>query len=85
MLPLQHARLWRALSTALVLLVLAAALAPNWWFDTRAQALAWFEHADKWLHGITFLCFPESSRDRCGGVWCSASCCSVWLLKAASC
>lgn len=56
MLPLQHARLWRALSTALVLLVLAAALAPNWWFDTRAQALAWFEHADKWLHGITFLC-----------------------------
>ena len=55
MLPLQHARLWRALSIVLLLFVLAAALAPSWWFDTRAEALSWFEHADKWLHGFTFL------------------------------
>ena len=55
MLPLQHARLWRGLSILLLLLVLVAALAPNWWFETRAQALEWFEHADKWLHGSTFL------------------------------
>ena len=55
MLPLQYARLWRALSAFLRLVVLAAALAPSWWFDTKAEALSWFEHADKWLHGITFL------------------------------
>ena len=55
MLPLQYARLWRALSAFLLLFVLAAALAPSWWFDTKAEALSWFEHADKWLHGITFL------------------------------
>ena len=55
MLPLQYARLWRVLSVVLLLFVLAAALAPSWWFDTKAEALSWFEHADKWLHGITFL------------------------------
>ena len=55
MLPLRYARLWRALSVLLLLFVLAAALAPRWWFDTKAEALSWFEHADKWLHGITFL------------------------------
>lgn len=55
MLPLQHASLWRVLSSLLLLAVLAAALAPGWWFETRAQALSWFEHADKWLHGITFF------------------------------
>jgi VanZ family protein len=55
MLPLQHAPLWRALSAVLLLVVLAAALVPSWWFDTKAEALSWFAHADKWLHGITFL------------------------------
>jgi VanZ family protein len=55
MLPLQYASLWRVLSAVLLLLVLAAALAPTWWFDTKAEALSWFEHADKWLHGIIFL------------------------------
>lgn len=55
MLPLRHARLWHVLSIALLLLVLAAALTPSWWFDSRAEALSWFEHADKWLHGFTFL------------------------------
>lgn len=55
MLPLQYARLWRVLSTLLLVAVLAAALAPSSWFDTRAQALSWFAHADKWLHATTFL------------------------------
>jgi VanZ family protein len=55
MLPLQYGRLWRVLSTALLLFVLAAALAPSWWFDTKAEALSWFENADKWLHALTFL------------------------------
>lgn len=55
MLPLQYARLWRALSAVLLLFVLAAALAPSWWFETRAEAISWFEQADKWLHGVTFL------------------------------
>lgn len=55
MLPLQYARLWRVLSAVLLLFVLAAALAPSWWFDTKADALSWFAHADKWLHGVTFL------------------------------
>jgi VanZ family protein len=35
--------------------VLAAALAPGWWFETRAQALDWIQHADKWLHAIAFF------------------------------
>ena len=55
MLPLQYVRLWRVLSAVLLLFVLAAALAPSWWFETKAEAISWFEHADKWLHGITFL------------------------------
>ena len=55
MLPLRYTRLWRFLSAALLLVVLAAALAPSWWFDTKAEALSWLEHADKWLHGLTFL------------------------------
>ena len=55
MLPLQYARLWRVLSAVLLLLVLAAALAPSWWFGTQDDALSWFPHADKWLHGLTFL------------------------------
>ena len=55
MLPLQYARLWRVLSAVLLLFVLAAALAPSWWFDTKADALSWLAHVDKWLHGVTFL------------------------------
>ena len=55
MLPLRYARLWRVLSAILLLFALAAALAPSWWFDTKTEALSWFEHADKWLHGLTFL------------------------------
>lgn len=55
MLPLRYARQWRVLSAILLFFALAAALAPSWWFDTKTEALAWFEHADKWLHGLTFL------------------------------
>ena len=54
MLPLQHVRLWRTLSVALLLVVLIGALAPAFWFDTRGEALRWFQHTDKWLHGLTF-------------------------------
>lgn len=56
MLPLRHARLWRLASVALMVLVLAATLMPAVWiFDDKRSALAWFHHADKWLHGITFV------------------------------
>ena len=54
MLPLQHTGLWRFLSSLLLLGVLAATLMPAFWFDNRRSALIWFEHADKWLHGLTF-------------------------------
>ena len=54
MLPLQYARLWRRLSVVLLVFVLIAALAPAFWFDTRIEALSWFQHTDKWLHGLTF-------------------------------
>ena len=54
MLPLQHAALWRTLSIILLLAVLLAALSPTFWFDSKAKALSWFEHADKWLHAVTF-------------------------------
>lgn len=55
MLPLQYARRWQAASLMLLLLVLIATLMPAalFWSD-RQSFLAWFEHTDKWLHGITF-------------------------------
>ena len=55
MLPLQHARLWRVLSTLLLLFVLAGTMTPTFFFSNKEAALFWFEDADKWLHGITFL------------------------------
>lgn len=54
MLPLQHVRLWRRLSVILLVIVLIAALSPAFWFDTKIEALSWFQHTDKWLHGLTF-------------------------------
>ena len=54
MLPLQHVRVWRRLSVILLLLVMVAALSPAFWFDTKVDALTWFQHTDKWLHGLTF-------------------------------
>jgi VanZ family protein len=55
MLPLRHAGLWRFLSVLLLLGVLASTLSPAFWFDSKVKALSWFENADKWLHGLTFL------------------------------
>jgi len=56
MLPLPHRRHWRIASILLLGLVLAATMSPAFWFfDSRAKALLWFHHADKWLHGITFM------------------------------
>jgi glycopeptide antibiotics resistance protein len=43
------------LSVVLLILVLLAALSPTFWFDSKTDALSWFEHVDKWLHGITFV------------------------------
>ena len=54
MLPLRYATLWRTLSIVLLIIVLLAALTPTFWFDSKAKALVWFEHADKWLHAMTF-------------------------------
>jgi VanZ family protein len=40
----------------MLLLVLVSALMPAvWFFDDRQSALSWLEHADKWLHALTFL------------------------------
>jgi len=56
MLPLRHARSWRIGSVLLLIFVLAATLMPAaWFFGDKARALSWFVHADKWLHGLTFL------------------------------
>ncbi|MDH3619385.1 MAG: VanZ family protein [Gammaproteobacteria bacterium] len=55
MLPLRHARLWRALSVLILIGVLFATLAPAYWFfDTKPDALSWLKHADKWMHAVTF-------------------------------
>jgi len=55
MLPLRHARTWRVLSVALMIIVLLAAVTPAFWFfDSAAKALSWFQNVDKWLHAITF-------------------------------
>ena len=55
MLPLRHARLWRFLSAFLLLVVMAGTLSPAVWFDSKVEALIWFENVDKWIHGLSFL------------------------------
>ena len=56
MLPLRYARYWRIASLLLMAAVLAAALAPaDWLFGDDDDQYSWFPHADKVLHGITFL------------------------------
>ena len=55
MLPLRHASRWRIAGLSILLFVFAATLMPTLWFwPGRQQFVAWFIHADKWLHGITF-------------------------------
>ncbi len=56
MLPLRHARLWRTADVILLLIVLAFALTPGLWFlEDSLGSIDWIKHADKWLHGMTFL------------------------------
>ena len=55
MLPLRNAALWRTLSVLLLLIVLAAMLAPPGWFGSSADRLLQFTHADKLLHGAIFV------------------------------
>jgi uncharacterized protein YacL len=56
MLPLRHARWWRALSVLILVLVLSAAMSRAiWFFDDLGKALSWLQNADKWLHGFTFI------------------------------
>lgn len=56
MLPLRYARRWRTASIVLLVLVLAATLMPAIWFwPQKVGVVSWFVHADKWLHGLTFV------------------------------
>lgn len=56
MLPLRYTGLWRVLSVVILILVLLATLSPAlWFFGSKASALVWFDNADKWLHGLTFV------------------------------
>lgn len=56
MLPLRFAGRWKTASLVLLLLVLAATLMPAVWFWSDKQDLAsWLRHADKWMHGATFV------------------------------
>ncbi|NIL92952.1 MAG: hypothetical protein GTO71_00575 [Woeseiaceae bacterium] len=56
MLPLRFAGRWRTASIVLLLLVLAVTLMPAVWFwPEKQQLVTWFVHADKWLHGVTFV------------------------------
>ena len=56
MLPLKNVGLWRALSAVILVVVLAAALSPAFWFfDDMSKALSWFQNSDKWLHAFTFI------------------------------
>lgn len=55
MLALRYVAQWRALSIALLAIVLLGAMLPAFWlFDDKRAALLWFENADKWVHGIGF-------------------------------
>ena len=56
MLPLRYTRRWQGASVLLLLFVLAAALMPMLWFwGDRGAGLRWFQHADKFLHAMTFF------------------------------
>jgi VanZ family protein len=56
MLPLRYAARWRVASIVLLVVVLAATMMPVVWFwSDRDELSSWFLHADKWMHGITFV------------------------------
>ncbi len=53
---MRYSRYWRMASILIMILVLAATMLPAaWLFGDKAGALSWIAHADKWLHGLTFL------------------------------
>ena len=55
MLALRYASRWRAISVALLAIVMVGATLPVFWFfDDKRAALLWFENADKWVHGVGF-------------------------------
>ena len=55
MLPLRYAPFWHAVSALLLLLVIAAAIAPAiWLWPDRVSIIRWFGDIDKWAHGLTF-------------------------------
>ena len=55
MLPLRYAPMWRAVSVLLLLIVIAAAIAPAMWlWPDRVSIVRWFGDIDKWAHGLTF-------------------------------
>jgi VanZ family protein len=56
MLPLRFAGRWRTASIILLVAVLAATMMPAVWFwPDRPGFVSWIVHADKWLHGLTFV------------------------------
>jgi len=56
MLPLRFAGRWRAASIVLLVAVLAATMMPAvWLWPDKPGFVSWFVHADKWLHGLTFV------------------------------
>ena len=55
MLPLRHARLWRALSILILAGALLVTLAPApWFFGNSESPLSWLPNADRWMHAATF-------------------------------
>lgn len=53
---MKYSRFWHTASIVLLALVLVATMVPAaWFFSDEASAISWLAHADKWLHGLTFL------------------------------
>ncbi len=55
MLPLRYALGWQAMSTVLLLVVLAGTLMPaTWLWPERVRIENWLDNPDKWAHLLTF-------------------------------